>query len=276
VTSDLSGAGSVPDGACDSHMHVFGKEYTKAPTAVFEPPDAPLSAYLKVKRRLGLSRTVVVQPTHYGSDNACTLAAIASLGAAARGVAIVDVNVTDDELERLTHAGIRGLKVQMFPGGVISWDEFPDLAARAAAHGWFVQIQFDGRQFPDREDVLRRLPARLLVDHAGKFLEPVSVDDKAFQSFLRLIDSGRVWFKIAAPYEISKSGPPGYDDVGRLARGLIAHAPERGMWGTNWPHVNSEGPVDEDILLELIREWTSDEKTLRQILVDTPAEFFGF
>jgi len=276
VTSDLSGAGSVPDGACDSHLHVFGKEYPKAPTAVFEPPDAPLPAYLKVKRRLGLSRSVVVQPSHYGSDNACTLAAIAGLGATARGVAIVDVNVTDDEIVRLTQAGIRGLKVQMFPGGVISWDELPGLAARAAAHGWFVQIQFDGRQFPDREQALSRLPGRVLIDHTGKFLEPVSVSDKAFQSFLRLIDGGRVWFKIAAPYETSKSGPPDYDDVGRLARSLISHAPERGMWGTNWPHVNYNHPVDEDMLLDRIREWASDDKTLRQVLVDTPAEFFGF
>lgn len=266
----------LPAGACDSHIHVFGKEYKKALTAVAEPPDAPLSEYLKLQRRLGLERAVVVQPTHYGADNACTLAAVAALGPYACGVAMLDVSATDAEIDRLTRSGIRGLRVQMFPGGIISWDEVETMAARVVEFGWFIQLQFDGRQFPEREAMIRNLPGRLLIDHTGKFLEPVAVDSPAFGALLRLIDRGRVWFKIAAPYETSKVGPPSYADVGRLARALIAHAPQRGVWATNWPHVNQKVRIDEDVLVDRIRDWAGDETSLRRILVDAPREIFGF
>jgi D-galactarolactone isomerase len=146
----------LPAGACDSHIHVFGKEYKKAPTAVAEPPHAPLSEYLKLQRRLGLERAVIVQPTHYGADNACTLAAVAALGPSACGVAMLDMSATDAEIDRLTQPGIRGLRVQMFPGGIISWDEVETMAARVVEFGWFVQLQFDGRQFPEREAMIRK------------------------------------------------------------------------------------------------------------------------
>jgi D-galactarolactone isomerase len=266
----------LPPGACDSHIHVFEKGYPVAPTAVSEPPDAPLSAYLKMRDKLGLQRAVIVQPTHYGADNSCTLAALAILGASARGVAMVDAGVTDAELERLTKGGICGLRVQMFPGGIISWDDLERIAARVVDYGWFVQLQFDGRQFPERAELVRKLPGKLLIDHTGKFIEPVLVDSLAFRSLLGLIDRGRVWFKIAAPYETSKVGPPSYEDVGALARALITHAPERGVWATNWPHVNQKILIDDSALLDRICDWAADEKTLRRILVDTPAELYGF
>ena len=169
-----------------------------------------------------------------------------------------------------------GLRVQMFPGGIISWDEVETMAARVVEFGWFIQLQFDGRQFPEREAMIRNLPGRLLIDHTGKFLEPVAVDSPAFGALLRLIDRGRVWFKIAAPYETSKVGPPSYADVGRLARALIAHAPQRGVWATNWPHVNQKVRIDEDVLVDRIRDWAGDETSLRRILVDAPREIFGF
>jgi D-galactarolactone isomerase len=166
--------------------------------------------------------------------------------------------------------------VQMFPGGIISWDEVETMAARVVEFGWFVQLQFDGRQFPEREAMIRSLPGRLLIDHTGKFIEPVAVDSPAFGALLRLIERGRAWFKIAAPYETSKVGPPSYEDVGRLARALIAHAPERGVWATNWPHVNQKVRIDEDVLVDRIRDWAGDETSLRRIFVDAPREIYGF
>jgi D-galactarolactone isomerase len=270
----------LPPRACDSHIHIFGPQYPIAKTAVAQPPDAPLAAYLAVRDRLGLERAVVVQPTHYGSDNTCTLDAIAALGPSARGVAMVDKTVTDTELERLTRGGICGLRVQMFPGGIIAWDEVETLAARVVGFGWFVQLQFDGREFPEREALIRRLPGRLVIDHTGKFIEPVSVDSIAFRCFLRLLDRGRVWFKIAAPYETSKDGPPRYEDVGTLARALVDHAPERGVWATNWPHVNQKVRIDENVLRDCLIDWAGDgaegARNLERILVDTPAELYGF
>ncbi len=266
----------LPPGACDSHIHIFGKQYPKAPTAVADPPDAPLAAYVRLRDRLGLRRAVVVQPTHYGTDNRATTDAVAALGRDAIGVAMCDLRTVDAELDRLTETGIRGLRVQMFPGGIIPWDEVERMAARVVARGWFVQLQFDGREFPEREALVRRLPGRLIIDHTGKFIEPVTPDSAAFASFLRVIDRGRAWFKIAAPYETSKVGPPSYADVGALARALIAYAPERGLWATNWPHVNQKVAIDEEILLERLFDWAGDDKTAHRMLAETPAELYGF
>ena len=142
----------------------------------------PLVAdYLKVRARLGITRTVVVQPSTYGADNRCTLAAIAALGDSARGIAVVDMSVTDAELDRLTKAGIRGIRFHMLPGGALPWDILETMAARVHNFGWHVQLQLDGRTLPDREALLKKLAGTLVVDHVGKFLEPVATDHPGMQ-----------------------------------------------------------------------------------------------
>ena len=138
-----------------------------------------MADYLKVRARLGITRTVVVQPSTYGKDNSCTLAAIAALGDSARGIAVVDQTVTDAELDRLTKAGIRGIRFHMLPGGALPWDILETMAARVGNFGWHVQLQLDGRTLPDREALLKRLTGTLVVDHVGKFLEPIPVDHPA-------------------------------------------------------------------------------------------------
>src|ERR1043165_9720160 len=163
----------APAGACDTHMHIYDGRYPSAPTAPFTPPDALVPDYLKVRARLGITRTVVVQPSTYGKDNSCTLAAIAALGDGARGIAVVDQTVTDTELDRLTTAGIRGIRFHMLPGGALPWDILETMAARVRNFGWHVQLQLDGRTLPDREALLKKLPGTLVVDHVGKLLETV-------------------------------------------------------------------------------------------------------
>lgn len=266
----------TPPGACDCHIHVYDRRFAVAPTALSPPPDADADRYRQVQQALGLERVVVVQPTAYGFDNSCTLDAIAKFGPHARGVAVVPTDVADEELARLTRAGIRGARYFMLKGGLLPWESLESMAARLADHGWLVQIQLDGRDLPKYEDIIARLPVPAIIDHTGKFLEPVSVSDPAFQSLLRLLDSGQVWPKLAAPYETSKVGPPSYDDVSKLARALINANPERCIWASNWPYPGTNPAPDSGAMLDLLLEWADDDATRHQILVDNPAKLFGY
>jgi D-galactarolactone isomerase len=266
----------APEGACDCHMHVYEDGFPLVPQAMFKPPHAPLADYRVVQRALGLDRAVVVQPNGYGFDNRLTLAACAALGAAARAVATVPVDVADGELRRLTDAGVRGARFHLLPGGMLGADALAPLAARIAAFGWHVQLQLDGRELPRHEAALARLPVPLVIDHNGKFLEPVGLDHPGFQALLRLLAGGNTWVKLSAPYETSRDGPPHYADVGALARALVAAHPERCVWASNWPHPGREVPPDSAALLDLLLEWADDEPTRRRILVDNPAALYGF
>jgi D-galactarolactone isomerase len=270
---------NVPAATCDCHIHVFGPEdrYPAAPTSPFETPNAPLSAYREIMKNLGIERVVIVQSSVYGKDNSCTVDAITELGSCARGVAVVDMDTPDEDLQSMTDAGVRGVRFHMLAGGLLPWDILEDVAARVHDFGWHVQLQLDGRELAQYEEVLRRLPGDLVIDHTGKFLEPVPTSHPGFQALLRLVDSGRVWVKVSAPYETSKVGAPSYADVGVLAKALIAAAPERMLWATNWPHLSaSDNPPDEAALMDTILEWMGDENTRKQILVDNPAIVYGF
>lgn len=268
----------VPPGATDTHMHVYDTAVPAVPGAPALPGHFPAEAYRAMQRRVGLARVVVVQPNAYGADNRVTLAAIAALGPGARGVAVVRPEVSDAELERLTAGGIRAIRFFALPAGVLSWEVMDEMAARVHPFGWSAIVQLDGRTLPEREAQIARLPGRFVIDHTGKFLEPVAPDHPAFRALLRLVDTGRCWVKLSAPYETSKSGPPRYQDVGALARALVRHAPERMLWASNWPHPSEPmgKKPDEAALLDLLLEWAPDEATRRKILVDNPAELYGF
>lgn len=269
----------APAGACDCHMHFYDTEerYPVAPTAAFLPPPARVADYRALQARLGLERVVVVEPTSYGTDNRCTMDAVGELGDVARAIVVVDQTATDAELERLTTAGARGIRFHMFRAGVLPWNILEEMAARVHPFGWHVQLQCNGRELPEREALLRRLPGGLVIDHVARFQDPVPPDHAAFQCLLRLVASGRVWVKLSAPYESSKSGPPGYRDVGVLARKLVEAAPERMLWASNWPHPGQPDTVrDEAPLLDLLLDWAPEEAIRRRILVDNPAALYGF
>jgi D-galactarolactone isomerase len=268
---------AAPPLTCDTHLHVYDPRYPMAPTARSSPPVASVDDYRAVQRRLGLTRAVIVQPSAYGTDNRCTLEGMAALGAdVARGIAVVDTSVTDAELERLRDAGMRGIRFLMLPGGALPWSMLDELAARVQHVGWHVQLQMDGRLLPEREQQILRWPGRIVIDHNGKFLEPVDTGHPGFRCLLRLLETGRVWVKLSAPYETSKSGPPRYEDVGRIAKALVAAAPERMLWASNWPHPGFTGQPDDAALLDLLLDWAPDDATRRRILVDNPAEVYGF
>ena len=268
----------LPALACDCHAHIYDDRFALAPTATFRPPHAPVAAYREMQRTLGLERAVLVQPTGYGLDNACLLDALAQMGAAACGVAVVPAEVSEDELHRLHRAGVRGVRFMMVPGsgGTLGWDALPTLGARTAALGWTVNLQLDGRELPVYRALIDALPGKVVIDHTGKFLEPVAPQHTAFRTLQAVLDRPGRWVKLSAPYETSKSGPPHYEDVSLLARTLVASHAERCIWASNWPHPNRpRRPSDAD-MLGLLDDWVPDAATRRRVLVDNAASAFDF
>jgi D-galactarolactone isomerase len=269
----------APPGACDTHIHFYSKKYPGHPAGPPPAADASVADYRRLQAWLGLQRVVVVQANAYGDDNRCTMQAVAALGAdRARAVVVVRPDVADAELEALTKAGACGVRIMCLPGGHLKWDVMDAVIARVKPFGWHPIVQFDGREFPEREAQLRRIAGDYVIDHTGKFLEPVPVDHAAFRTLLRLIERGNCYVKLSAAYETSKRGPPGYADVGALAKALVKAAPERMLWASNWPHVSTTPATypDDASLLDLLLEWAPDEGVRRKVLVDNPARLYKF
>jgi len=266
----------APPGACDTHMHFYDARFPAAPAALITPDDARVEDYRRVQAHLGLERVIVVQPTTYGLDNSCQIEAMHSFGDDARAVFVVDRDVPDAELERLTGLGGRGARFHMLPGGAVPWDQLEDVAARVNAFGWHIQLQLNGRELPERAALLTRLPCPLVIDHVGRFTPPVSPDHEAFRVLLRLLDSGRCWVKLSAPYESFGDAPPCYEEIAVEARTLVRAAPERMLWASNWPHPGKDWMPDDAEHLDLLLDWVDDEATRSRILVSNPARLYGF
>lgn len=268
----------LPHLACDCHVHVYEDRFQLAASATFTPPKGALSDYRSVQTQLGLERVVLVQATAYGFDNGCMLEALGKLADSARGVAIVSPDISDAQLEHLHAAGVRGVRYMTIPnsGGLVSWDSIEAMSARIAPLGWIINLQLDGRDFPQRLEMIERLPSKVVIDHNGKFLEPVTPDDPAFLALLRVLEREGRWIKLSAPYETSKRGPPAYDDVSALSRALVRAHPDRCLWASNWPHPNRVPPPSNSALLELLSDWAPEAAIRKAILVDNPAQAFGF
>lgn len=265
-----------PAGACDTHVHVYDQRFPAAATSVLRPPDADIEEYAAVQSALGLQRVVLVQPTTYGLDNRCQLAAASRLGDDARLVVVVDETTSDAELERLNGLGARGARFHMLPGGAVGWGSLAPVAARIAEHGWHIQLQLNGRELHDRIGALLALPTTLVVDHVGRFMPPVAPDHPAFDALRTLLDTGRCWVKLSAPYESTSDGAPDFPTVAPIVSALVAHAPERLLWATNWPHPGQPDPLTVEQLHRLLLEWVPDADLRQRILVDHPAEVYRF
>lgn len=268
----------MPKGACDSHIHFYSDSYTALPNTP-TPPAVGVAEYRQVMDWLGIERVIVVQANAYGDDNRLAMDCTAELGLErARAVVVVKPGVNDAELERLTKGGARGLRTMNLYGGMLRLDVAEQMANRIAPFGWSILLQLNGRELPEHEAMIRRLPCKVIIDHVGKFIDPVPVDHPSFQCLLRLVDTGNVWVKLAGVYETSKAGKPRYEDVGALASALVRHAPERMIWASNFPHAQADkfGYPDEAKLLDLMLEWAPNEADRRRIFVDNPAELYGF
>ncbi len=271
----------APPGACDCHLHIYGERGRYPWVPVKNRPfldDCRLPQYLDVRDRLGLARTVVVQATHYDADTGCLLDTVAALGANGRGIAVVDPAISDAEIARLHEGGVRGLRFGIDLANGMQPDALETMAARIAPFGWHIQY----RSWPDEQLELdarfRRLPVPVVFDHMANISPEIGgAEHPAFKALLRLLETGRVWVKLSAPYQLSKTGGPDYADYRPQARALVKAAPGRMVWGTNWPHPRVGEKPDEADLLDLLLDWTDgDAATIRAILTDNPATLYGF
>jgi D-galactarolactone isomerase len=268
----------APPNACDCHMHIYDSRFPVAQNAKLRPPDATAAAYRLLQKRIGTTRTVVVTPSTYGTDNSCTLDAIAELGATARGVAVVDARVTDAELRRLDGLGIRGIRFNLVIDGGPTIDMLEPLSKRVSDLGWHVQIQLLGDQIIEAGELLQQLPSPIVFDHMGRIPEPAGIDHPAFAFVLKLVERGRTWVKLSSAYQVSKSGPPGYGDASKVARAYVSAAPERMVWGSDWPHPTEKADAkpDDAVLFDLMTDWAPDVAVRNRILVDNPAALYRF
>jgi predicted TIM-barrel fold metal-dependent hydrolase len=269
----------APPGATDCHCHVFGPydRYPLSPGRSYTPPEASVAQYLEVLGTIGLSRTVIVQPSVYGTDNAVTLDAVDAIGPhRARAVVVVDEGSGAAELAAMAARGARGVRFNAVSGNGAPLEQLEWLAERIAPLGWHVQLYTHASVLPELEPVLRRLPVPVVVDHMGGVKAAAGgVEHPGFRSLLRLLENG-AWVKLSG-YRAS-AGPP-YADVAPMARALLQAAPERCVWGTDWPHPSLHDPAevpDDGELLDALGRWVPDEAARRAVLVDNPARLYGF
>ena len=268
----------APPGACDTHMHFYDENVPSAPGGPPLPGNFTVPMYQALQKRLGLERVIVVQPNAYQFDNRVTLDAIRALGPNAKGVGVVKPDATSAEIVSLTMGGICAQRIFNLPHGAVGFDKMDQVMAKVHPFGWHANIQLDGRDMLKYETQIKKLPGKFVIDHVGKFLEPVPLHHEAFRALLRLLDTGRCWVKLSAPYEVSRTGAPKYEDVAKLAKALVKHAPERMLWASNWPHPGMTGDrrPDDANMLDLLLDWAPDDVTRKQILVDNPAELYKF
>jgi len=271
---------ALPAGAIDCHMHVFdSSKYSAQPGGPAAPSDALISHYDQLRQWLGVERLVVTQGNSYQRDNRCTLEVLEHYGDKARAVVAVDDSITDSELQWMTDLGVRAARIMNLGQGAVGLDQLLKVNARVQPFNWSLIVQFDGVEIIDHFELLCQIQGNYVIDHIGKFLEPVSVHSQEFHTLLKLIDKGNCYVKIAACYETSKVGFPSYGDVAPLAKKLIEYAPDRVIWGTNWPHLmsaSSETYPNDVHLLDLVNDWTGPFENRQKIFVDNPAVLYGF
>jgi predicted TIM-barrel fold metal-dependent hydrolase len=266
----------APANAADCHHHVYDSRFPVAPQAVLRPADATVADYRLLQKRLGTTRNVVVQPSTYGTDNRCMLDALAQFGPTARGVAVVDTGVTDAELRRLHAAGVRGIRFNLAQGGTTTLEMVAPLAPRVHALGWHIQVNMPADGILKARDVWNGLPCPVVFDHLAH-VGPLGVDDPTFALVSDLLQRGKAWVKLSGAYMASKVGPPSYADKTAIALGYVKQAPERLVWGSDWPHPTEKTDKPDDaVLFDLLLAWAPDEATRTRILVANPAELYGF
>ena len=278
-----------PPLSCDSHFHVFGpaERYPYGADLRYAPPQAPLEDYLKLAQILGIERFVFVQPSAYGRDNTCMLDAMrevtARSGAVCRGIVDIDENVPDAELERLNQAGVRGVRINVSPVkkpepgfGVTLLPRIERLEARCAEIGWQLDFLLPGWLTDELMETMVSLKVPHTLAHMGMFLAQDGVAQPGFQRLLGLLKhgEGRTWVKLTGTYRISVA--PGFADVAPMARALIEAAPDRLIWGSDYPHLSFADKVGSVELFNLLGRWAPDEATRRGILVENPRRLLGF
>jgi len=270
----------LPRGAVDTQMHMYLPGYPSLPGG----PGLPAGAlpdpdqYRQLMQWLGIERVIITQGNAHQRDNSNLVACLDTMGDVARGVGIIDGKTSDAEMVRLAEAGIVGARIMDLPGGAVDLSELETVDAKAAAHGWMLAVQFDGSNILDHEARLENLKSRWVFDHHGKFFSGVTPESDEIAAVKRLIDAGNCWFKFAGVYESSKTGGPDYADVAAVAREIANYAPERIVWGTNWPHNLAREQADypdDAALIDTVLGWLPDDNARHLALIENPQTLFG-
>jgi predicted TIM-barrel fold metal-dependent hydrolase len=270
---------AMPVNATDSHHHIYDHRYPWAPEATLKPGDATVDDYRQLQARIGTTRNVIVQPSSYGVDNRLLIESIARFDGRARGIAVVNTSVTQEELIALHRGGVRGIRFNLAPPGTTTLDMVKPLAARIAPMGWHVQVNAPSAFLLQARSTWYDLPCPVVFDHLAHVPEPDAVHQPGFQMVSELLTSGKAYVKLIGFYNETKVGPPTYADSVALAAAYAKVAPDRMLWGSDWPHP-TEQPLnripDDALLTDLFAQVVSDEATRKMILVDTPAKLYQF
>ncbi|MBR0648621.1 amidohydrolase family protein [Roseomonas terrae] len=280
TAGDAAPAFRAPPGAADCHHHIYDDRFAPDARAVLRPDAATAAMYRSLRDHLGLSRSVVVQPSTYGTDNGCLLDALRQLGDAARGVAVIDEAASNGALQEMHTAGVRGIRFNLARPAGATPQLLEVLAKRIEPLGWHVQIHAPAGTIADLASSLAALPVPVVIDHLGRFPQPDATAHPAWSVLRRLVDAGKCWVKVSGAYHDSAAGAPDYADTGALTRAWLTAAPERVVWGTDWPHpaaTAGEKPLPDDArLLDLLADWAPSSATLHRVLVDNPIALYGF
>jgi predicted TIM-barrel fold metal-dependent hydrolase len=285
---------TVPPGACDAHTHIFGDpaKFQFWPGRVYTPEPASTAEMRTMHRTLHMDRVVIVQPSVYGTDNSCTMDAIRQLGARARGIAVIDDQTTDAQLDAMNRDGFRGIRLNLETAGQTdpagARRRFEAAAERMSPRNWHIQMFTRLSVIEGIHDQVMAAPIPVVFDHFGGAQAALGVGQPGFSALVDLVRSGKAYVKISGAYRASSQSPD-FADAKPLAQALIAANPQRILWGTDWPHPDSTPPksrpvdvvtpllqIDDGRLLNLLPVWTPDAALRKTILVENPARLYGF
>lgn len=268
-------------GIIDCHMHLIGPEhsYPFSPGKEGLFPEWGYQDYAAFSQALGITHNVITQTPFYGFDNSNLVHGLEQMSGRAKGIAVVNAGMPDEEFKRLQKAGVVGANFYLMKGGELDWSVVAPTNERIQDFEWQTQLQFNGRESVDRLDDLKALKGTVVFDHIGKFQPTVKTTDTAFRHLCTLLEKGNFYIKLSAPYESSSNASPYFGEAGDLASFLIKEFPDRVIWGSNWPHLGlpniEDWPNSQDLLQNLVL-WGADEKTARKILLETPSRLFKF
>jgi len=269
----------APPNATDCHHHVYDARYPVDPKATLRPPDASVDDYRALQKRIGTTRNVLVQPSTYGTDNRCHLDALAAFRPTARMVAVVNDSVSTEELKRMHALGVRGIRFNLAQAGATTPEMMEPLSRRINDLGWHIQINAPAAKILEVMPILERVPSPIVFDHLAHIPQPEGVNHPLYAKVRALMDRGRTWVKLSGAYADTKVGPPTYADSSAVARAYAKAAPERCVWGSDWPHPSEQAKQqlpDDGVLFDLLSDWVPDEKVRHRILVENPATLYDF
>ncbi len=269
----------VPPNATDCHHHIYDSRFPPDASTSLRPGDALISDYRMLQKRIGTMRNVVVQPSTYGMDNRLLVESLETFGLkTTRGIAVVNDRVTDEELKRLAAAGVRGIRFNLAQGGGTTWAMVTPMSKRFANMGWHMQINAPADDVFANRALLSQVPCQLVFDHLARLPQPMGIQHPAFGLVCDLMHQQKAWVKLTGAYILSKVGPPSYADSTLIAKAYVKQAPERLVWGSDWPHPTAPGneKPNDAILLDLLAEWAPDQTVRNRILVDNPAKLYQF